>query len=73
MEKARSLPPGSKSALGSGAEVTRPSLEAEASEIRADALGCESATLPDLLGSEEGSDVAFEPERLGLIARTMEL
>ena len=35
---------------------------------------CEQpVSIADLLGTEEGADIAFEPERLGLIARAPEL
>lgn len=69
----RNLPAGTKAALRARAEQHRQSLEAEAREILAEALAREPVTMVDLLGTDEGADVEFEPERLGLIARTPEL
>jgi len=43
------------------------------SGILAGALEHEPVTLVDLLASDEGADIDFEPERLGLTARTTEL
>jgi antitoxin FitA len=50
----------------------RRSVEAEAREILADALEREPITLVDLLATDEGADIEFEPERLGMSARTPE-
>lgn len=69
----RNLPAGTKAALRARAEQHRRSVEAEAREILADALEREPVTLVDLLGTDEGADIEFEPERLGLTARTPEL
>jgi plasmid stability protein len=69
----RNLPAGTKAALKARAEQHRRSVEAEAREILADALEREPVTLVDLLGTDEGADIEFEPERLGLTARTPEL
>ena len=69
----RNLPAGTKAALKARAEQHRRSAEAEAREILADALGREPATLVDLLGTDEGADIVFEPDRLGLTARTPDL
>lgn len=69
----RNLPAGTKAALKARAEQHRRSVEAEAREILADALQRASLTLVDLLASDEGADIDFEPERLGLSARTPEL
>jgi plasmid stability protein len=69
----RNLPAGTKAALKARAEHHRRSVEAEAREILADALEREPVTLVDLLGTDEGADIEFEPERLGLTARTPDL
>lgn len=69
----RNLPAGTKAALKMRAEQHRRSVEAEAREILADALERGPVTLVDLLGTDEGADIEFEPERLGLTARTSEL
>lgn len=69
----RNLPAGTKAALKVRAEQHRRSVEAEAREILADALEREPVTIVDLLGTDEGADIEFEPERLGVIARTPDL
>lgn len=69
----RNLPEGTKAALRARAELHQSSLEAEARRILAEALARPPATLVDLLSTTEGSDIEFEPGRLGLTARTAEL
>lgn len=69
----RNLPAGTKAALKARAEQHRRSVEAEAREILAVALDREPVTLVDLLGTGEGAGIEFEPERLGLTARTPDL
>ncbi|MAU82458.1 Arc family DNA-binding protein [Gordonia sp. Z-3] len=69
----RNLPAGTKAALRARAEQHRRSVEAEAREILAEALEREPVTLVDLLSSDEGADIDFEPERLGLTVRSAEL
>ncbi len=69
----RNLPAGTKSALRARAKQHQQSVEAEARGILADALDREPRTLVDLLGTDEGADIEFEPERLGLTARTPNL
>lgn len=69
----RNLPAGTKAALRARAEQHRRSAEAEAREILAEALEHGPLTLVDLLAGEEGSDIDFEPGRLGLTARTPDL
>ena len=66
----RNLPEGTKAALRVRAQRHRRSVEAEVRDILTDALGREPITLVDLLGSDEGADIDFEPQRLGLAART---
>lgn len=39
----------------------------------AKALDREPLTIVDLLGTDEGADIEFEPERLGLAARSAQL
>lgn len=69
----RNLPAGTKAALRARAEHHRRSVEAEAREILSDALKREPVTLVDLLGTDEGADIDFEPERLGLTPRAPDL
>lgn len=69
----RSLPAGTKAALRARAEQHRRSVEAEAREILADALERDPVTIVELLSMEGGADIDFEPQRLGLTARTPEL
>lgn len=69
----RNLPAGTKAALRVRAEQHHRSVEAEAREILADGLQREPVTIVDLLGTDEGAGIEFEPERLGLTARTPEL
>lgn len=69
----RNLPAGTKAALRARALRHSRSVEAEAREIFADALEREPVTMVELLGSDEGADVEFEPKRLGLRARTTDL
>jgi plasmid stability protein len=68
----RNLPAGTKAALRARAEYHRRSVEAEAREILADALKRDAVTIVDLLSMNEGADIEFEPQRLGLTARTPE-
>lgn len=69
----RNLPVGTKAVLRARAKQHQRSVEAEVREILASALGREPMTLVDLLGTDEGADIEFEPERLGLTARTPDL
>ena len=69
----RSLPAGTKAALRARAERHHRSVEAEAREILADALERDPLTLVDLLSTDQGADIEFEPERLGLVARAADL
>ncbi|MBD8055656.1 FitA-like ribbon-helix-helix domain-containing protein [Rhodococcus ruber] len=69
----RNLPPGTKAALRARAEQHHRSVEAEVREILGEVLGREPVTLVDLLSTDEGADIEFEPERLGVTARTAEL
>lgn len=69
----RNLPAGTKAALRARAQQHHRSVEAEVREMLADTLEREPVTIIDLLSMDEGADVEFEPERLGLTARTPEL
>lgn len=69
----RNLPTGTKAALRARAERRHRSVEAEARDVLADALEREPVTIIDLLCTDEGDDIEFEPERLGLTARAAEL
>ena len=69
----RNLPAGTKAALRARAEQHHRSVEAEVREILGEALEREPVTLVDLLSTDEGADIDFEPERLGLTARTAQL
>jgi plasmid stability protein len=69
----RNLPAGTKAALRARAEHHHRSAEAEAREILAAALEREPVTMVDLLSTDEGADIEFEPDRLGLAVRTPEL
>ncbi|QOR71235.1 antitoxin [Ruania alkalisoli] len=69
----RNLPAGTKAALKARAQQHHRSSEAEARAILAEAMDSEPATMVDLLNTDEGADIQFEPERLGLAARTPDL
>jgi plasmid stability protein len=69
----RNLPAGTKAALRARAREHHRSVEAEAREIVAEALRNEPATMADLLGMDTGTDIDFEPDRLGLKARSAQL
>jgi antitoxin FitA len=69
----RNLPAGTKAALGARAEQHRRSVEAEAREILAEAVTRAPASIVDLVSMDEGADIEFEPDRLGLTARTAAL
>lgn len=69
----RNLPVGTKAALRARAEQHRRSVEAEARDILAVVLAREPVSIVDMLGTDEGGDIDFEPRRLGLDARTPDL
>ena len=71
----RNLPAGTKAALRARAKRhSHSSAEAEARAILADVLSDEQLTVVDMLADDSaGSDFDFEPDRLGLTARTPEL
>ena len=69
----RNLPAGTKAALRARAKQRHRSLEAEARDVLAKALEDEPITIVDLLSTDEGADIEFDPERLGLTARSAHL
>lgn len=69
----RNLPAGTKAALRARAKQHHRSVEAEVRAILADSLEREPVTIVDLLSTDDGADIDFEPERLGLRARSAEL
>lgn len=69
----RNLPPGTKAALRARAQKHHRSVEAEVRDLLARALDEEPATIVDLLRMDEGTEIEFNPDRLGLQARTPEL
>lgn len=69
----RNLPAGTKAALRARAEQSHRSVEAEARDVLTKALEAEAVTIVDLLSTDEGADIDFEPERLGLTVRSTEL
>lgn len=69
----RNLPTGTKAALRARAEANHRSVESEAREILAEAVGREPATIVDLLAADDGAEIEFQPERLALTTRTARL
>lgn len=69
----RNLPAGTKAALRERAERHHRSVEAEARDVLAEALERDPITIIDLLSTDEGADIEFEPARLGVTARTAQL
>ena len=69
----RNLPAGTKAALRARAKQRHRSVEAEARDVLTKALEGEPITMVDLLGTDEGADIEFEPERLGMTARSAQL
>lgn len=69
----RNLPAGTKAALRARASRRHRSVEAEARDVLTTALEGEPVTILDLLGTDDGADIEFEPERLGLTARSAQL
>lgn len=69
----RNLPAGTKAALRVRAGHHHRSVEAEARAILTGALEDPAVSIVDILCTEEGSEIEFEPERLNLAARTPDL
>lgn len=66
-------PPGTKAALCARAKQRHRSVGAEAGDVLTRGLQGEPVTIVDLLSTDEGADLDFGPERLGLTARSAEL
>lgn len=64
----RDLPAGTLDALQSLADRRGRTVEEQAREIVIEALELAPPTLVDLLASDEGADIDFEPGRLSLAA-----
>ncbi len=69
----RNLPEGTKAALRARAARHHHSLEAEARAILTSGLAGEDVPMSVLLAADTGHDIDFEPQRLGLRARTADL
>jgi len=69
----RNLPEGVKAALRIRAARHHHSVEAEARAILTAGLLGENVPMSVLLSADTGHEIDFEPERLGLTARTPEL
>lgn len=69
----RNLPDGTKAALRARSERHHRSVEAEARALLTESLTRDNVTILALLSTDEGADIEFEPERLGLKARSAEL
>lgn len=69
----RNLPEGTKAALRVRASRHHHSAEAEARAILTAGLSGEDVPMSVLIAADTGHDIDFEPERLGLTARTAEL
>ncbi len=69
----RNLPEGTKAALRARAAGNDRSAEAEAREILTQALRPDEPSLVDWLFMDEAAAIVFEPVRLGLTAREVEL
>lgn len=69
----RNLPEGTKAILRKRAAEHDSSIEAEARAILTSGLSADKPTLVDLISMDGDTDVDFEPQRLGLQARTPEL
>ncbi|KGN33857.1 antitoxin [Knoellia sinensis KCTC 19936] len=69
----RNLPAGTKAAIKARAKRHHRSVEAEARELLARALEGDEPTIVDLLSTDLGVEIEFEPERLGLNARSADL
>lgn len=66
----RNLPAGTKAALRARADRRHHSVEAEARDLLTRALEGDPVTIVDLLTTDDGADIDFEPGRLGLTARS---
>jgi plasmid stability protein len=62
----RHLPPGTKAALRAHAKRHDQSVEAAARDLPTQALHRDPATIVDLLTTDEGAEIDFDPQRLAL-------
>lgn len=69
----RNLPPGTKAKLKARAKAHDRSVEAEARAIIAAGLDRAPVTLVDLLGTDDGADIEFEPARIQVSIRAVDL
>lgn len=69
----RNLPAGTKAALRALAGQHHRSVEAEARALLTGALARYPVTIVDMLGSDDGADITFEPDRLHIAAHTPDL
>ncbi|AQA06990.1 antitoxin (plasmid) [Mycobacterium sp. MS1601] len=69
----RNLPEGTKAALRARAARHHHSVEAEARAILTAGVAGEDVPMSALLAADSGQEIDFEPERLGLTARTSDL
>lgn len=69
----RNLPEGTKARLKVSAKRHHRSLEAEARVLLSRALDNEPTTMVDLLADPDSDDTEFEPARLGLHGRAVDL
>lgn len=69
----RNLPEGTKAKLRRRADENGSSIEAEARAALAAGIASDSPTLVDLISMKTDTEFEFEPERLGLKARSVEL
>ncbi|WIY83578.1 hypothetical protein [Propionimicrobium sp. PCR01-08-3] len=69
----RNLHPGTKARLRARAAHNKRSIEAEARDILSRSLDDEPVTMVDLLSTDEGIEIEFAPDHLGLTARVPEL
>lgn len=68
----RNLPDGTKAALRARANDHHRSVEAEVRVILTEALAREPSTIVDMLATDVGASIEFEPERLGVVGKTPE-
>ncbi len=69
----RNLPAGTKAALRARADRRHRSVEAEVRDVLRQALAGEAATIVDLLSTDEGAEIDWGVEPLGLTARSADL
>ena len=68
----RNLPAGTKAALHAG-QATLPVGRGGGARPAHQGSGGRAVTIVDLLGTDDGADIEFDPDRLGLTARSAQL